>query len=592
MPSKSKTKLKPASGTLQTPKLSGNKKSKSKSKSLVPAVVKEAVPELPKDEEEEELEKLLFGDLEGFREGLKAAEEEVEESEDEEMRDADEAEEGDEEGLKAIEKDYAAMNDDQLFFIDDTAPTNAVVPYQEEPEKMEVDKVDESAEGKAAWVDSDDERLAISLADHGRSRKLRDNELDDVVTGREYAARLRRQFERIFPTPEWALPEKPSKRPRRGDVSESESSDDESYDFAVSAPSLTALLSSNTTLTAHKSRLRLRPEVIDIHRLPDGNIDQPSVSAIRSISFHPTHPLLLTAGFDSTLRLYHIDGKTNPAATTLHLKNTPLDTAAFLPPNGTKIVAAGRRRYFHIWNLQNSRVERVSNIYGHRDVQKSMESLTPSLDGKYLSLIGARGTVQILDANTSQWICTATIEGTVSSLAWMPPSSFSDTSSPLPQLLIANKVGEVYEFSISLKRVLRVWRDEGCVNLTTIATSTRHIAVGSASGIVNIYDRKVSFTGPGRAEDPKPVRTVESLVTSVSSLRFSPDGQVLAMASLMKKDALRLVHLPSCALYKNWPTDKTPLGKVTALEWGMGAGGLWLVVGNEAGKLRMFEVRG
>lgn len=161
-----------------------------------PAVAAEPLPELPKDDEEEELEKLLFGDADGFRAGLEAVGAVPGESDDDEdMRDADEDEGGLREIGEEAERDFAALNDDQLFFVDDTAPGGELAVREEESMGMELDTVDAeaSAAAKPVWVDSDDERMAISLASQGRTRKLRDNEEDDVVSGREYAMRLRRQ---------------------------------------------------------------------------------------------------------------------------------------------------------------------------------------------------------------------------------------------------------------------------------------------------------------------------------------------------------------------------------------------------------------
>jgi len=71
-------------------------------------------------------------------------------------------------------------------------------------------------------------------------------------------------------------------------------------------------------------------------------------------------------------------------------------------------------------------------------------------------------------------------------------------------------------------------------------------------------------------------------------LEFSPDGQVLAMASRAKKDALRLVHIPTCTVFSNWPTSATPLGRVETVGWARGG---MLCVGNEAGKVRLWEIR-
>ena len=458
-------------------------------------------------------------------------------------------------------------------------------------------KIPEEAGEPPAWEDSDDEKMMVSLASHARMRKLRDTEADDFVTGKEYSQRLRRQFERIYPMPNWAHPPKSDTMRRRlSDAEESESDSEMEVDDStstLSAPPLSALLSSSADLTLSKlsrKAFKLRPEVIDIARLVDANVAAPSKSAIQCLSFHPTHPLLLTSGLDSTMRLYHIDGKINPLASSLHIRQSALQTA-LIHPSGTRIVAAGRRRYFHLWDLESGTVERVTRVYGHEGNQRSMERFNLSPDGKCISFIGSKGTVQILDAVSSQWIATANVEGLVADISWHPSGE---------TLSIANTAGEVYEYSLPTRSFSAVWRDEGGVSTTCISNSpasARFVAVGSASGVVNIYDRRVSFSGKGpgalgTATNPKPVKTVESLVTSINTLEFSHDGQVLCIASKIKKDALRLVHLPSCTIYKNWPTSATPLGKVNAVKWSGGTGGMVMAVGNEQGKVRLFEVRG
>lgn len=45
-----------------------------------------------------------------------------------------------------------------------------------------------------AWQDSDDERLKISLMAIPRLRKLRQYEGEDVISGRDYVRRLRKQY--------------------------------------------------------------------------------------------------------------------------------------------------------------------------------------------------------------------------------------------------------------------------------------------------------------------------------------------------------------------------------------------------------------
>lgn len=112
---------------------------------------------------------------------------------------------------------------------------------------------------------------------------------------------------------------------------------------------------------------------------------------------------------------------------------------------------------------------------------------------------------------------------------------------------------------------------------------------------MNLYDRNElieSSTGEENLtlnENPEPARRFEQLVTPITVLIFSPDGQLLAFASQQTKDALRLVHLPSCTVYRNWPTEQTPLGRITSVAFGRQSD--LLAVGNDVGKIRLWEIR-
>lgn len=166
-------------------------------------------------------------------------------------------------------------------------------------------------------------------------------------------------------------------------------------------------------------------------------------------------------------------------------------------------------------------------------------------------------------------------------------------------MCVLGKGGEAVEWDGRSKRVIARWIDEGAVGITTIAIGgkgtgpkslggDRWIAVGSSSGIVNVYDRRKWITGEAVPARPKPTRAFDQLTTPTSHLEFSPDGQVLCMASRWKRDALRLVHLPTCTVFRNWPTGATPLGRITAVAWAANSG--MLAVGNEQGKVRLWEI--
>lgn len=177
------------------------------------------------------------------------------------------------------------------------------------------DEGNTSSGGKPpAWVDSDDERMVISLASNPRLRKLRVSEAEDLVNGKEYTKRLRTQFERLNPIPDWANPSvinRPRKRRRTSgdlDSSNGSSSDDEMAvdDDHLSVQPLAKILQNadsltETTSTTPSGRKRLRPEVIDIQRTKDvGGIQPVSFSRLPIASpcsfscLSQSHPLCLT----------------------------------------------------------------------------------------------------------------------------------------------------------------------------------------------------------------------------------------------------------------------------------------------------------
>lgn len=317
----------------------------------------------------------------------------------------------------------------------------------------------------------------------------------------------------------------------------------------------------------------------------------------------------MSSGPSSKMELYHLHSQPPEhynLLTSFVLKKTALTTTAFHPnESDPRIFLSARRRYFHVWNLATGRVEKVTRIYGQQDDQRSMERFKPSPDGTHVAFLGTAkkggGVINILSLTTLQWVAQARIEGRggVAEFEWWRDSQ---------GLCIAGKNGEVTEWSILQRKALARWQDEGAVGTTVIALGGKSghtslggdawIAVGSSSGIVNMYSRRSWLINPDvTAEDncgipsrPKPVRVLDQLTTPISHLTFSPDGQVLAMASRWKKDALRLVHLPTCTVFRNWPTANTPFGRISAVCWGDVAGVLKLIVGNETGRLMCWDI--
>ena len=175
-----------------------------------------------------------------------------------------------------------------------------------------------------------------------------------------------------------------------------------------------------------------------------------------------------------------------------------------------------------------------------------MERFRLSPCGRWMGLVGSDrkggGIVNILDANTLQWIAQVRVEsrGGLADFHWWHDGE---------GLTAAGKGGEVVEWDGRERKVVARWNDEGAVGTTVIALGgnsgkadlggDRWIAIGSSSGIVNIYDRRL-WKSVQVPENPKPTRTFTQLTTAVGHLVFSADGQLMAIASRWKGDALRL----------------------------------------------------
>ena len=233
-------------------------------------------PVLPKDAEEEELERMIFGDSEGFRQGL--------ENFSLDPTAGAYGDSSDDSGAEAADLDNVA--DQDLFFFD-AGPVPA-------PAGSVAAKVTESDEddGKPAWEDSDDERLVVSLASVPQLRKLRETADDDMVNGKEYARRLRKQYERLYPTPDWAAHAtgKANKK-RRRTMDDDESGEESASDMDVDEDDLTtqplALLLKDADILSRTSRSmakrrKLQAGTIDIQRLKDVAKAGPVSSAILS----------------------------------------------------------------------------------------------------------------------------------------------------------------------------------------------------------------------------------------------------------------------------------------------------------------------
>ncbi|GAX80986.1 hypothetical protein CEUSTIGMA_g8421.t1 [Chlamydomonas eustigma] len=477
--------------------------------------------------------------------------------------------------------------------------------------------VSTSGSRRPAWNDPDDVRLKVNVADQARLRKLRSNEKQTILNGVQYEAALRKQHSILNPRTSWAKQKTASSTHQHtaslaigyGAVGSDEETTEvaEGLDAASLATQAGWLLGNSRGSSSRRVRA-LPAGRLETSRMKDANQQDPQEAVVRSCEFHPSGELLMTAGLDKRIRIFQVDGVRNPRVQSVFLEDCPVQQAAFAK-GGAEIIAVGRRPHFYVYDLAAGHVERVAGPSGFK--LKSLESfaVTPGGDascgpaGPLMAVLGDQGNIPLISLRSRQWITTLKMSGSVRS------ASFSADGN---QLITGGGDGILYCWDMRTRRCMGQMVDCGNKDSAALALSrdNRYLATGSASGVVNVYrqDKCWSSTAlsateavhsheqktmmlPGsllRPLMPSPLKEVMNLTTTVDTLAFSPDAQILAMASRLKKDSMRLLHVPSMTVFSNWPTSRSPLHYVHSLAFSPNGG--FLAVGNAKGRVLLYRL--
>ncbi|KAF9527895.1 WD40-repeat-containing domain protein [Crepidotus variabilis] len=374
---------------------------------------------------------------------------------------------------------------------------------------------------------------------------------------------------------------------------------------------------------------------------------------VKVVSFHPKPavPVLCVATSDRRVSLFHIDGHLSPLLTTLHVPSLPVlsDSSVLYHPSGNSLLISGPRPFFYTYDLQQgtSTLHRRglwgtgfddSSILTPSNLQKrrrrngqagnttggggsggggntesiSHASFSPGT-GSMLAVAGKGGNVHLVDWKSGAGQVIGNLRcsssgggggGGIKGLWWIPSSTVNgevlgDRTGCIDEekhLAVLTGEAEVYIWDVGQRRCVRRWKDEGGYRGAgrVLAGSNGWIAIGSTSGFVNIYGSDAMATPSiddthSTGRNPKLLKALGQLTTPISTLKFNHDSQILAMASKDKKDALRLVHLPSLTAFGNWPTSSTPLGHVTAVDFA--ARSEYVAVGNSRGKVLLYHLK-
>ena len=104
-------------------------------------------------------------------------------------------------------------------------------------------------------------------------------------------------------------------------------------------------------------------------------------------------------------------------------------------------------------------------------------------------------------------------------------------------------------------------------------------------GTVNIFKFNEQ-----RQINEKPEKSILNLTTSITDLKFHPSSNLLAICSKWKKNAVRMVHIPTCSVYQNFPGAAVGILKYPfCLDFDHS--GKFMAMGNDEGKVHLWNLQ-
>mmetsp|Transcript_11405 Transcript_11405/g.17143 ORF Transcript_11405/g.17143 Transcript_11405/m.17143 type:complete len:498 (+) Transcript_11405:88-1581(+) len=421
------------------------------------------------------------------------------------------------------------------------------------------------------WVDEDDEEVSADLVGVNRLKKLRKAQAETRISGAEYNMRLRARFEYTNGSvaTQWAQQVSHDSDDDEEDRKYGDDSDDDEVHV-----SLEGILQDTTSLIGHDADLP--PNIIDVKRCTDANDKAPSQATIQAVKFHSSGEVVMTASMDKMLRFFRVDGKTNPKLSGIHLNNFPIYSASFIGNSG-RVVASSRRPHYYIYDSVSGKLDMIRKILGKDE--KSLEKSVASPDGKFIAFGANDGYIIVVDAHSNLRIADLKLNGSIRSLTFTPDSA---------HIVASGSDGDVYRFDTRKWACVERFSNADGSTIWSVAASSRFLAVGADSGVVNLYDDVLPSSSVYQPSK-QPIKSIMNMQTSANVLNFNGDGQILAMCSRKTKDMLKLVHVPSRTVFSNWPTSRTPLGYAWSMDFS--ADNQYLAIGNTKGKCLLYNLK-
>jgi len=403
---------------------------------------------------------------------------------------------------------------------------------------------------KAAWQDEEAEEVLVrdvvasyskAVGKHGEAE----------TSSEQYHKAVSRKFKSVVGEPSWASLD----REEEGD------SDEEFF-------------RETTEMLDKRGRTEyLQSGYLNSRKLKDLNFSSHREGAvITAAEFHPSSTVGLVAGNNGTITLMQVDGKENPKIQTINFKNFPIKTAKFSSCGNEFIVSSNNHPHFFVYDMIAGQSRKVP--WRNKTSEQVTGKFDVSPDGRLMAFVGRFGNIHLISGRTKELVRSIKMNETCHGLRFSRDGS---------NLFSIGDGGELYIWDVRNYECLHKFQDEGCLVGTAVDVSNTHLATGSSSGVVNIYN----VNSLSASAKPKPEKAILNLTTQIDSVRFNPSGEMLAMSSISKETAVKIVHLQTQTVFQNFPGTFS-LGKVNSLAFSPGGG--YMAIGNNKGAANLYRI--
>lgn len=295
---------------------------------------------------------------------------------------------------------------------------------------------------------------------------------------------------------------------------------------------------------------------------------------IVSVEFSPTEPLAALLDSKGAVHIVSVNGKNNRVQDTVAFGRQPQRFCMCYAAGGDALFAAGQNRSLHcIEYATRATVSSVVNC-GARGESVDFRRAYCAPDGRMLVLLAGQ---RVLFVDAAHRV----LQKLVAASDEMLCGAFSDDGR---LFVAAGRGGRGLVFDCETCAAVSAFQDAERQTIHAIDCARGRVAVGTEAGVLHVYDLQALRS----SRFPEPLCTKMNLSTRVDTVRFNPTGEIVAFASSLKKNALRVMHIASQKVFPNWPTQNTPLGTVSDVAFDPES--QYMAVANQEGKCTLWEL--